>query len=70
MNRAEFEIYNLNDNWRLKAGEITNGFSQLLDLIDSIVPAGRERALVVTKLQEACFWAKRSLAQLPENQAR
>lgn len=68
--RAEFEVHRLNEVGLLKAGELAAGFSQLLDLVDSLVPAGRERALVVTKLQEASFFAKRAIALLPENQTR
>ncbi len=33
-----------------------------------VLPPGRERALVVTKLQEAAFWAKRAVAIVPTNQ--
>ncbi len=42
-------------------------FSDALTRIESLVPAGRERALVVTKLQEACYFAKRGIALDPTN---
>ena len=42
-------------------------FQQAL-LAELDLPPGRERALVVTKLQEACFWTKRAIATQAENQ--
>ena len=33
----------------------------MLNVIEVVLPAGRERALVVTKLQEAFFWAAKGV---------
>lgn len=51
-----------------RATELGEAFSTLLETIEQMVPPGHERALVVTKLQEACFFAKRAIAIIPENQ--
>ena len=66
--RNEFQVHLLNDLGLSAATEVANAFSDLLDKVEAVVPAGRERALVVTRLQEACFFAKRAVALEPENQ--
>jgi hypothetical protein len=66
--RQEFAVHILNDIGIAKATALGKIFSDALDAIEAIVPAGRERALVVTKLQEASFFAKRGIAVDPANQ--
>lgn len=66
--KNEFQVHMLNDTGIAKATELGEAFSALLERVEALVPAGRERALVVTKLQEASFFAKRGVAVLPENQ--
>lgn len=66
--KNEFQVHMLNDDGIAKATELGEAFSTLLEKVEALVPAGRERALVVTKLQEASFFAKRGIAVLPENQ--
>ncbi len=60
--RSEFQVHRLNDSGFTKAEELGVIFSDALEEIEKIVPAGSERALVITKLQEACFFAKRAMA--------
>lgn len=59
----EFQVHMLTEEGKAKAKEIAEGFSDLLTKIDALVPAGRELAIVKTKLEEACFFAKRGMAQ-------
>lgn len=66
--RSEFQVHMLNEAGVERANGIAEIFSSTLDAIDKIVPPGRERSLVVTKLQEAAFWAKRGVAINPELQ--
>ena len=66
--RGEFQVHRLNERGMKIATSIAEAFSQLLDAVDAQVPSGRDRSLVVTKLQEACFFAKRAIAVAPENQ--
>lgn len=66
--KNEFQVHLLNEQGIEHAKQLGEAFSTLLEKIESIVPAGRERALVVTKLQEASFFAKRGIACLAENQ--
>lgn len=65
----EFKVHRLNEEGLKKADELASEFASLLDTVEHMIPAGRERAIVVTKLQEACFFAKRGLALRPEYQA-
>lgn len=68
-NRQEFQVHKLNDTGIAKATQLGEAFSTCLEQIEALIPTGRERALVVTKLQEASFFAKRAIAVLPENQS-
>ncbi len=68
MIRPEFGVHMLNEAGVEKARSLAEAFSVLLETVDILVPASRERSIVVTKLQEACFYAKRGIAVLPENQ--
>jgi hypothetical protein len=38
-------------------------FLELAVLVDKLVPAGREQAVVLTKLEEAMFWANAGIAR-------
>lgn len=66
--RDEFQVHMLNDEGIRTAKILGEAFSDLLDKIDQHIPPGRERSLVVTKLQEASFFAKRAVAVDPKNQ--
>ena len=66
--RQEFQVHLLNDKGIAKARELGEEFSIFLDKLERLVPPGRPLSLVITKLQEASFFAKRGIAELPENQ--
>lgn len=60
-----FEVRRLTPEGLKKAQEIAEAFDQLLTRLETVcVTDGRDLALVRTKLQEACFFAKRALARL------
>lgn len=66
--RKEFEVYMLNDTGKAKAGAIADVLSEALNALEvHCGHDGREMAIVRTKLEEACFFAKRAVAQKPEN---
>lgn len=56
-----FGYVKLNDAGREKATNIARYFTNLLEEIESIIPKGRELSIVRTKLEEASFYAKKSL---------
>lgn len=65
----EFKVHRLNEAGLDAARGVAAVFEVLLSSLDELgVPHGRERAIVVTKLQEACFFAKRAIADNPKNQ--
>lgn len=64
----EFQVHILNETGLAKAKRLGAAFDALLAECDACGVTGRERALVVTKLQEASMFAKRSIAELVENQ--
>lgn len=68
MIRPEFKVHMLNDNGKIKAGQLAQAFSNLLEDVEKLGVTGRELAIVKTKLEEASYFAKRGVASLTENQ--
>ena len=69
--RSEFAVYVLNDSGKVKARKIALAFSALAEALDEscdLKTDGRSRSIVLTKLEEACFFAKRSMATNLNNQ--
>lgn len=60
---AAFQTHVLTDDGLTKARNLAQDFNALLDRVKEVVPDGRELAIVRTKLEEACFFAKKGLAQ-------
>ena len=68
MNEA-FRVHMLNDTGKEKARKIAESFDRLLSEVEDVCsPSGREIAIVRTKLEEACFFAKKAMANRPQNQ--
>lgn len=63
-----FQSHTLNGAGKAKAIEISEHFDALLKSIAPFCPASREFSICRTKLEEACFYAKKSMASQPENQ--
>jgi len=62
-----FEVHKLNNDGMQKANNLAAAFNDLLTKLNTMCPQGREFSIVKTKLEEACFFAKKSLATQPEN---
>lgn len=58
----EFAVHMLNDGGKTKAQEIASAFDDCLERLAKVCPAGREFAITRTKLEEACFFAKKAMA--------
>lgn len=70
---AVFAVHMLNEQGKQKAKEIAEGFDGLLTKLEglcagSAAPSTREFSIVKTKLEEACFFAKKAMAVHAENQ--
>lgn len=65
-----FAFHKLNKEGQYKAQQIAAHFDRLLLGLPGNVPEGREFSIVKTKLEEACFFAKKAMAMQPENQER
>ena len=66
--RPEFHAIAMNDTAVEKCHVIREAFSTALDAVTAQLGPSRELSIVTTKLQEACMWGIRGLAQKPENQ--
>jgi hypothetical protein len=64
----EFEVHTLNEAGTNNTKQIAACFDVLMNAITDLVPSGRELAIVKTKLEEACFFAKKGIACSPYNQ--
>jgi hypothetical protein len=63
-----FPFHKLNAQGIELAVKIARDFDQLLKELSQVCPDGREFSIVKTKLEEASFFAKKSIANVPENQ--
>jgi len=59
---AAFTVHKLNDDGLMLAQELAERFNGLLEFTNSIGKDQRLNAIVRTKLEEACFFAKKSMA--------
>lgn len=64
-----FAYHKLNDAGIAKAGTVGGLFHNLVESLKNVCPEGREWSIVKTKLEEACFFAKKAVAVKEENQA-
>ncbi len=63
-----FETYKLHDEAALVLKEIGHKFNRFLEDLEQYVPEGRERAILITKLEEASFFAAKGFALNSDNQ--
>ena len=64
-----FDVHRLNAAGLDKARKVRDVFYDAMLQLELICGTdGRDMAIVRTKLQEGCFFAKRAMAVLPENQ--
>lgn len=70
MNTEEdmFKFHKLNKLGIANVEVISGHFINLLGTLKVFCPEGREFSIVKTKLEEACFFAKKAIAIQPENQ--
>jgi len=63
-----FEVHMLNETGKKNAKAIADSFDFCLQSLKTLCPEGREFAIVKTKLEESCFFAKKSMANVKANQ--
>lgn len=63
-----FQVHMLNEQGKAKARAIADHFESLLTALTPLCPGGREFSIVKTKLEEACFFAKKAMAKDMANQ--
>lgn len=63
-----FQVHRLNPGGQAKAAFVASAFDDLLSNISTHCPNGREFAIVKTNLEQACFFAKKAIANDPANQ--
>lgn len=64
----EFTVHKLNPAGFENAKYVAKQFDNLLERLKAICPPGRAFDTVKARLEEACFFAKKSLASFPANQ--
>lgn len=63
-----FAFHLLNETGKQKVQFITSSFDEMLNRLEETCPDSREFSIVKSKLEEACFYAKKSVALQKENQ--
>lgn len=63
----EFEVHKLNDDGMTKAKAIAQAFDVCLETLKTLCVDGREFSITKTKLEEASFFAKKSMASQQVN---
>jgi len=63
-----FEVHILNEVGKANAQHIAQVFELAVTSLRDVCPLGREWAIARTKLEEACFFAKKAMANNPTNQ--
>lgn len=63
-----FQFHKLNTEGIHRAIVIAERFDTLLHDLSLLCPDSREFSLCKTKLEEACFFAKKAMANNPDNQ--
>lgn len=68
--KKEFEVHRLNQLGMEKATAIASTFDVALEALELLCAGGDLRctAIMRTKLEEACFFAKKAVASCPANQ--
>lgn len=69
--RDEFAVHTLNESGKNRAQLLAASFARCLDEVEALTGSlnnGRELALVRTKMEEACFFAKKAMAKQLVNQ--
>ncbi len=64
----EFAVQMLNEVGKIRATQIQEAFDICLNTLSHICTEGRSMAIVKTKLEEACFFAKKAMAINLSNQ--
>lgn len=67
---ALFSVHTLNLDSKQRAQEIACAFDDLLEYLERNCPESRELSIVKTKLEEACFYAKKAMANDLDNQEK
>jgi hypothetical protein len=58
----EFKTHMLSHEGNVRANLIASLFDELLTRLESVCPSCREFSITRTKLEEACFYAKKAMA--------
>lgn len=61
--RDEFKVHLLSEDGIKRAKDLAEAFSELLDKLEGICPGSPEFTISKRKLEEACFYAKKAMAQ-------
>lgn len=65
-----FTSHPMGDEQRLRSDAIRRAMKTAAGRVDSLCPGGREKALALTKLEEALMWANASIAREPAKEGK
>lgn len=65
---SAFQVHRLNEKGMQKAKKMSEAFDNLYNELCGMCVMGRELAIARSKLEEACFFAKKAMANDSDNQ--
>jgi hypothetical protein len=66
----EFSSYQLNELGQARCQNISVAFDTLLKVVEAALPESRQLSIIRTKLEEACFYARKGVSLRQEYQAK